>query len=116
MTTISMASKSKDTFIKSFLRVLFEDDQFAKNNKDEYVDDVMGRILSIGKPYFDRDVSQLRYLNEDPEKKAQTEEQVKKAIHDLKAARFNKKAYDLIKIAGDQETLNQTHPSFVSWY
>lgn len=116
MTTISMASKSKDSFIKSFLRVFFEDDPNAKSHKDEYVNEVMDRILSIGKPYFDRDISQFSYLVEEDSKMEQTKEQVKNAKKELKESRFNKLAYELIKEAGNKATLHKTHPLFVSWY
>ena len=96
--------------------MFFEEDPQAKGNKDVLVEDVMQRALSIAKPYFDKDVSQLDYLVEEESKKEEIEKEINDAEKYLFKFRFNKAAYDLIQEAGNPETLHEMHPLFVSWF
>lgn len=70
MTCCSLATEKKETYVRSFLRIFFmEEDMQSHKNSDENIavvtEDVMKRLLSFAKPYFDREVSQLRVLNEE---------------------------------------------------
>lgn len=116
MTVSCMAVKSKETFVRSYLKLFFEEDPQVKGNKDELVEDVMKRALSIAKPHFDKDVSQLDYCVEEESKKKNIEKEIMEAKEELKKFRFNKVAYDLIQEAGNPDTLHKMHPLFVSWF
>jgi hypothetical protein len=98
-----LAIQKKETFVKSFLRLFFyqSENYLTKSHDKEYsieklTDDVMQRMLSLGKPYFDRDISQLRYLADEEEKET-IEATVKMANLSLEEDRFNKLAFELVQ-------------------
>jgi len=143
MTCCSLATQHKKTYIKSFLRLFFlQCESQVFNNKesnfliDNLTEDVLQRMLSLAKPYFDKDVSQMSYLA-DEENKEVREATIKMANMSLEKERFNKLAYDLvqgkhspalqnslilysdilsIELAGNKEVLNEMHPCFTSWF
>mmetsp|Transcript_21922 Transcript_21922/g.19465 ORF Transcript_21922/g.19465 Transcript_21922/m.19465 type:complete len:112 (-) Transcript_21922:34-369(-) len=111
-----MATKSKETYIKSFLNVFFEEDKMGHTDTKEVVKATMDRLMSITKPYFDKNVSQISYIVEEEDKRAEIEENLKEAEEKLSRYRFNQTAYDLIQEASDHKTLHEMHPLFVSWF
>lgn len=102
MTCCSLAVQKKETYVKSFLRLFFYQSEahLTKPHDKDYpveglANEVMQRMLSLGKPYFDKDISQLRYLA-DQEEKEEIEARVKMANLSLEEDRFNKLAFDLV--------------------
>lgn len=118
MTVCSMAIKSRENYVKSFLKFSFEQDLHGKDgNSNKVTDDIILRMQSIAKPYFDSDISQLVYLaEEDEQKREEIINIIKMANLSLSKERFNEFAYELIKQAGDKKILHEMHPLFVSWF
>ena len=116
MTVACMATKSKEIYVKSFLNLFFEEDTQWARTSHELKEDVLKRLYSIAKSYFDKNVSQISFWVEKEEERKEIEESIKDAQKKLDELRFNEAAHDLIKDAQDPKKLHEMHPLFISWF